>query len=142
MTTHSKVGANKKNRLRMRGVEPPRAEAHRHLKPARLPVPPHPRRPINIKGLCPIGQEFSAISVALELPDLIRCGLQWCCECWEQVDSERDMAGGSGAKFGEQSVHLEINFELWKGALVIGKVLHPFGPVWRRVVNFESPMPL
>ena len=27
----------------MRGVEPPRAEAHRHLKPARLPIPPHPR---------------------------------------------------------------------------------------------------
>ena len=27
----------------MRGVEPPRAEAHRHLKPARLPIPPHPQ---------------------------------------------------------------------------------------------------
>jgi hypothetical protein len=36
----------------MRGVEPPRAEAHRHLKPARLPVPPHPRarRIIDIMG--------------------------------------------------------------------------------------------
>ena len=30
--------------MRMRGVEPPRAEAHRHLKPARLPIPPHPQR--------------------------------------------------------------------------------------------------
>ncbi len=29
--------------MRMRGVEPPRAEAHRHLKPARLPIPPHPQ---------------------------------------------------------------------------------------------------
>ena len=32
----------------MRGVEPPRAEAHRHLKPARLPIPPHPQRTANI----------------------------------------------------------------------------------------------
>ena len=30
-------------RVRARGVEPPRAEAHRDLNPARLPVPPHPR---------------------------------------------------------------------------------------------------
>ena len=29
--------------LRMRGVEPPRPEGHRHLKPARLPIPPHPQ---------------------------------------------------------------------------------------------------
>jgi hypothetical protein len=29
--------------MRMRGVEPPRAKAHRHLKPARLPIPPHPQ---------------------------------------------------------------------------------------------------
>ena len=28
----------------MRGVEPPRANAHRHLKPARLPIPPHPQQ--------------------------------------------------------------------------------------------------
>jgi hypothetical protein len=28
--------------MRMRGVEPPRAKARRHLKPVRLPVPPHP----------------------------------------------------------------------------------------------------
>ena len=27
----------------MRGFEPPRPEGHRHLKPARLPVPPHPQ---------------------------------------------------------------------------------------------------
>ncbi len=31
--------------MRARGVEPPRAEAHRDLNPARLPVPPHPRDP-------------------------------------------------------------------------------------------------
>ena len=30
--------------LRMRGFEPPRPKGHRHLKPARLPVPPHPRK--------------------------------------------------------------------------------------------------
>jgi hypothetical protein len=30
--------------MRARGVEPPRAEAHRDLNPARLPVPPRPRR--------------------------------------------------------------------------------------------------
>ena len=29
--------------MRMRGLEPPRPEGHRHLKPARLPIPPHPR---------------------------------------------------------------------------------------------------
>ena len=29
--------------MRARGVEPPRAEAHRDLNPARLPVPPRPR---------------------------------------------------------------------------------------------------
>ena len=29
--------------MRMRGVEPPRPEGHRHLKPARLPIPPHPQ---------------------------------------------------------------------------------------------------
>ena len=28
--------------MRMRGLEPPRPEGHRHLKPARLPIPPHP----------------------------------------------------------------------------------------------------
>ena len=30
-------------KMRARGLEPPRAEAHRDLNPARLPVPPHPR---------------------------------------------------------------------------------------------------
>ena len=29
--------------MRMRGFEPPRPKGHRHLKPARLPVPPHPQ---------------------------------------------------------------------------------------------------
>ena len=29
--------------LRMRGLEPPRGYPHWHLKPARLPIPPHPR---------------------------------------------------------------------------------------------------
>src|SRR3954469_20251280 len=33
--------------MRMRGLEPPRAVAHSHLKTACLPIPPHPRgRPI------------------------------------------------------------------------------------------------
>jgi hypothetical protein len=31
--------------VRARGLEPPRAEAHRDLNPARLPVPPRPRNP-------------------------------------------------------------------------------------------------
>ena len=31
--------------VRARGLEPPRAEAHRDLNPARLPVPPRPRSP-------------------------------------------------------------------------------------------------
>jgi hypothetical protein len=29
--------------MRLRGLEPPRPEEHRHLKPARLPIPPQPR---------------------------------------------------------------------------------------------------
>src|SRR6266404_425002 len=29
--------------VRMRGLEPPRCHHHRLLRPARLPVPPHPR---------------------------------------------------------------------------------------------------
>jgi hypothetical protein len=29
--------------MRLRGLEPPRPEGHRHLKPARLPIPPQPR---------------------------------------------------------------------------------------------------
>ena len=34
--------------VRARGLEPPRAEAHRDLNPARLPVPPRPRSPTRI----------------------------------------------------------------------------------------------
>ena len=40
----------------MRGVEPPRAEAHRHLKPARLPIPPHPRTNGNYERFGPARQ--------------------------------------------------------------------------------------
>src|SRR5438270_237949 len=29
--------------MRLRGLEPPRGCPHRHLKPARLPIPPQPR---------------------------------------------------------------------------------------------------
>ena len=29
--------------MRMRGVEPPRANAHKLLRLARLPIPPHPQ---------------------------------------------------------------------------------------------------
>ena len=29
--------------VRVKGFEPPRSDLHRHLKPARLPVPPHPQ---------------------------------------------------------------------------------------------------
>lgn len=36
-------GSNLLRLMRMRGLEPPRPEGHRHLKPARLPIPPHPR---------------------------------------------------------------------------------------------------
>jgi hypothetical protein len=34
----------KTRRVRLRGLEPPRGCPHRHLKPARLPIPPQPRR--------------------------------------------------------------------------------------------------
>ena len=43
----------------MRGVEPPRAEAHRHLKPARLPIPPHPRQNENVTYFTRLSQAFS-----------------------------------------------------------------------------------
>ena len=46
--------------MRMRGVEPPRAKAHRHLKPARLPIPPHPRRGVNNIRFYLISQVFVA----------------------------------------------------------------------------------
>ena len=36
-------GFSQNNLVRMRGLEPPRARAHRLLKPTRLPIPPHPR---------------------------------------------------------------------------------------------------
>ena len=42
-----------KKGMRMRGVEPPRANAHRHLKPARLPIPPHPRKTYKYSFICP-----------------------------------------------------------------------------------------
>src|SRR5258705_9666930 len=35
--------------VRMRGLEPPRCRHHRLLRPARLPVPPHPHA---VKSLC------------------------------------------------------------------------------------------
>ena len=35
--------------VRMRGLEPPRCHHHRLLRPARLPVPPHPRDSSNIR---------------------------------------------------------------------------------------------
>ena len=35
--------AGGRNTMRAEGLEPPRAFAHRHLKPARLPIPPRPR---------------------------------------------------------------------------------------------------
>ena len=41
-------------RLRMRGLEPPRGYPHWHLKPARLPIPPHPQKPV---------QEFRSLRV-------------------------------------------------------------------------------
>ncbi len=43
--------------MRMRGVEPPRAKARRHLKPVRLPVPPHPLNEPIITVFSPARQE-------------------------------------------------------------------------------------
>ena len=40
------LGQHAPVRLRMRGLEPPRGCPHWHLKPARLPIPPHPLRQI------------------------------------------------------------------------------------------------
>src|SRR5215218_6260671 len=37
--------------MRARGIEPPRAEAHRDLNPARLPVPPRPRTKVTVPRL-------------------------------------------------------------------------------------------
>src|SRR5438309_462220 len=34
--------------VRMRGLEPPRCHHHRLLRPARLPVPPHPRTDVDL----------------------------------------------------------------------------------------------
>jgi hypothetical protein len=45
--------------MRMRGVEPPRAKAHRHLKPARLPIPPHPRQRADTKHFADSSQAFT-----------------------------------------------------------------------------------
>ena len=33
--------------MRMRGVEPPRANAHKLLRLARLPIPPHPQNAVS-----------------------------------------------------------------------------------------------
>ena len=52
--------ANRVGAMRMRGVEPPRAEAHRHLKPARLPIPPHPRSILIIKDFGQFVKDISA----------------------------------------------------------------------------------
>jgi hypothetical protein len=52
-----------KNPMRMRGLEPPRGCPHRHLRPARLPIPPHPRRighPIKKTLFC---QEFLFVKI-------------------------------------------------------------------------------
>ena len=35
--------------MRMRGFEPPQGCPHWHLKPARLPIPPHPQQESDIK---------------------------------------------------------------------------------------------
>jgi site-specific DNA recombinase len=37
------LGLHKNQMVRLRGLEPPRPNDHRHLKPARLPIPPQPR---------------------------------------------------------------------------------------------------
>ncbi len=37
------VSSTPRASMRLRGLEPPRPEEHRHLKPARLPIPPQPR---------------------------------------------------------------------------------------------------
>ncbi len=59
----------------MRGVEPPRAEAHRHLKPARLPIPPHPQWFPFCNLFCKVGSQ--------RIPILILSGLHYsvknCC---------------------------------------------------------------
>jgi hypothetical protein len=34
--------------VRMRGLEPPRCHHHRLLRPARLPVPPHPQMVLDL----------------------------------------------------------------------------------------------
>ena len=56
--------AGTRRAVRARGVEPPRAEAHRDLNPARLPIPPHPRR----SGDRTLGQELDVLRDAACAP--------------------------------------------------------------------------
>src|SRR6188508_3663268 len=49
--------------VRMRGLEPPRCHHHRLLRPARLPVPPHPQ--IMARPLCEWGCRVSRRAVLL-----------------------------------------------------------------------------
>jgi hypothetical protein len=51
--------------VRMRGLEPPRCHHHRLLRPARLPVPPHPQ--IMARSLCEWGCRVSRRAVFVDV---------------------------------------------------------------------------
>ncbi len=73
-------------RMRARGLEPPRARAHRNLNPARLPVPPRPREPTVADARVP--------SVPRPANHL-RCGS---CEDDDHHAGRRPCAAGGGAR--------------------------------------------
>ena len=54
-----------KKMVRMRGLEPPRCHHHRLLRPARLPVPPHPHA---VKSLCEWVQTVSRKQISTAVP--------------------------------------------------------------------------
>ena len=72
--------------MRARGLEPPRARAHRNLNPARLPVPPHPREPTvaDARG-----------GVRCSIQNHLRCGS---CEDDDHDAGGRPRAAGGGAR--------------------------------------------
>jgi hypothetical protein len=49
--------------MRMRGVEPPLPKGNRHLKPARLPIPPHPQV-LSARPFDKLGAAFVQISAS------------------------------------------------------------------------------
>ena len=63
-----------KTMVRMRGLEPPRCHHHRLLRPARLPVPPHPHA---VNSLCEAAERVSRMQFATS-----DCGTAGVCDAF------------------------------------------------------------